>query len=138
MIHGVFILGMSCAGIASWRLNEAFLTGVVDRQEKLTEAQHVARLGSFERDLMSGQTTWSDEFYRLADLDPGTTLAGPESFFERVHPEDREGLLAGTRNTASNGVPLAVDVRLVVGDGSIRWLHVRSNRSSVPTVRSSR
>ena len=127
MIHGVFILGMSCAGIASWRLNEAFLTGVVDRQEKLTEAQHVARLGSWERDLVNGSTTWSDEFYRLVDLDPETTAAGPDSFFERVHREDRDHLLAGTRDTALNGVPLAIDVRLVVGDGSIRWLHVRSN-----------
>src|SRR5436190_5800095 len=36
-IHGMFVLGMSAAGVASWRLNEAFLFSVVEREQELSE-----------------------------------------------------------------------------------------------------
>src|SRR5687767_14284108 len=34
-VHGAFILAMSVAGIASWRLNEAFFASVLDRSSQL-------------------------------------------------------------------------------------------------------
>ena len=88
-IHGLFILGMSSAGIASWRLNESFLEGILERQEKLAEAQEVARLGSWERDLVTMEAMWSDEFFRLLELEPGQVHMGMDSFLGRVHPDDR-------------------------------------------------
>jgi len=68
-IHGAFILGLSAAGIASWKLNESLLQAASDREEKLAEAQGVARIGSWEWQVETGRVTWSDELYRLFGVD---------------------------------------------------------------------
>jgi diguanylate cyclase (GGDEF)-like protein/PAS domain S-box-containing protein len=128
-IHGLFILGMSSAGIASWRLNESFLNGVVDREEKLTEAQEVARMGSWERDLVTMGVMWSDEFFRLLDLEPGDVPAEMASFLTRVHPEDRDMVSEGVNSTLEDGTPFAADFRAVLKDGTSRWLHGRAKRT---------
>ena len=37
----------------------------------LAEAQRLAHLGSWERDLATGRVTWSEELYRIYGLNPG-------------------------------------------------------------------
>jgi diguanylate cyclase (GGDEF)-like protein len=124
-IHGVFVLGMSVAGILSWKLNERQLEATTDREEKLSEAQAVARLGNWDWDIATRDATWSAELYRLFDLDPLTVAPSFEAFLERVHPEDRELVQADLRRAVSEGVEHATDYRVVLGDGEVRWLHGR-------------
>ncbi|MHB8464154.1 MAG: EAL domain-containing protein [Acidimicrobiales bacterium] len=124
-IHGLFILGMSSAGIASWRLNESFMTGVIERQEQLEEAQEVAHLGGWERDLSTGRTTWSAELYRLLGLDPASTEPSTAVLLECVHPDDRASVAAGLDAAEHGGLPYAADLRIMRADG-IHWLHCRT------------
>jgi diguanylate cyclase (GGDEF)-like protein/PAS domain S-box-containing protein len=132
-IHGFFILGMSGAGIASWRLNEAFLSGVLVRQAQLAEAQSVAQLGSWERRLDRDLSSWSDELYRLLGVDPSVE-ATPQLFHSRVDLADRDAVQAAVDATIAGDGPFAIDFRLVraaddVPDGSVRWLHARGECS---------
>jgi diguanylate cyclase (GGDEF)-like protein/PAS domain S-box-containing protein len=126
-VHGAFILAMSLAGIASWRLNEAFMAGVLERSAQLAEAQSVARLGSWERDLRAGTATWSPELFRLLGLDPEEVGAGPDAFLALVHPDDRAAFEAGLALAVDDPAhpPLAMDVRVQTADGE-RWLHCRA------------
>ncbi|MFZ2828315.1 ATP-binding protein [Hydrogenophaga sp.] len=55
----------------------------------LKEAQQLAGLGSWEHDLGSGQLRWSDEVYRIFEVDPGLVHPSFEHFLRWVHPEDR-------------------------------------------------
>jgi diguanylate cyclase (GGDEF)-like protein/PAS domain S-box-containing protein len=128
-IHGLFILGMSSAGIASWRLNESFLTGVIERQEQLEEAQEVGRLGGWERNLITGKAAWSTEFYRLLGLEPAAVVPGPSAFFACIHPDDRAAVEAGLAATWESGNPYAADVRIIRADG-IHWLHCRAKATA--------
>ena len=41
-------------------------------QERLTQAQAMARLGSWEHDAVTGEMTWSDEVFRVMGYEPGT------------------------------------------------------------------
>jgi diguanylate cyclase (GGDEF)-like protein len=125
-IHGFFILGMSSTGVASWRLNESFLEGVLDRQDKLTEAQEVARMGSWERDLVTGEATWSPEFYRLMEMDPDGPTPSIDEFLARVHPDDRDLIGTGLATTREWGTQFTADFRTVLRDGTQRWLHCRA------------
>jgi diguanylate cyclase (GGDEF)-like protein/PAS domain S-box-containing protein len=125
-IHGLFILGMSAVGIVTWRLNETLLDAASDREERLAEAQAVARLGSWDWNLESGEVTWSDQLYRLFGADPGRFMPSYEAFLSRVHPEDRAAVVAAVEGMARGGVPLDADFRVVLDDGSVRWLHGRA------------
>ena len=135
-IHGVFVLGMSCAGIASWRLNELFMAGVVARQDQLMEAQSVARLGSWERDVESGEARWSREFYRLMGADPETVEPSSGAFFDFVHPDDLEKVEHALGLARTEGIPFTLDFRTRPVEGvEMRWLHGRGRRTETPDGR---
>ncbi len=123
-VHGAFILGMSATGLVSWRLNETLLRATADRQERLAEAQAVARLGSWELDLVSGRLVWSDELYRLFGVDAGEVNPSPRTLLSRVHPDDQDAL-AGLRQAVESGADHALDFRILLPDGTVRWLHGR-------------
>jgi diguanylate cyclase (GGDEF)-like protein/PAS domain S-box-containing protein len=124
-IHGAFILAMSCAGIASWKLNESFLGEVTRRSEQLAEAQQVAHIGSWDHDLVDGVTVWTPELYRLLGLKPDVVRASVDVFLDRVVAEDRPALQAAISAMSGEGIPYATDVRILTAGGELRWLHVK-------------
>jgi PAS domain-containing protein len=90
---------------------------------QLEFAQRIARIGSWEFDLATGESLWSDEGYRLLGWEPGSGEITFERFLAAVHPDDRarvrnlrvEGLQAG-------GGLVGVTYRLVRPDGEIRQM----------------
>jgi PAS domain S-box-containing protein len=79
---------------------------VTDRvriEAHLHRAQAMARIGSWERDLATGQTWWSDELFRLLGLEPGTSDPSFEAFLSVVHPEDRAALVAAFERGRAKG-----------------------------------
>ena len=138
-LHGLFVLGMSGTGLVSWRLNEMLLRATADREERLSEAQALARLGSWELDLATGRQEWSDEMYRLFGVDRTAAAATGASILDRIHPDDQDAL-ARLRSGFSSGTPSAMDFRILLPDGSVRWVHargaVREWRDGKPAVMS--
>jgi signal transduction histidine kinase len=59
-------------------------------KQNLDEAQQLARLGSWERDLESGKGFWSDNHYRLFNLNPRPLAPRMEEFYLMIHEEDRQ------------------------------------------------
>ena len=122
-VHGVFILGMSGAGIVSWRLNETLIAAAYRREASLAEAQEVGHLGSWELDRESGRAEWSTEMFRLLGLDPSSVKAGPQAFFGRVHEDDRDRLRDAIAAIRDDEL-YATDFR-IIRDNEVRWLHGR-------------
>jgi diguanylate cyclase (GGDEF)-like protein/PAS domain S-box-containing protein len=97
---------------------------LVAHARRLDEAQRLAGVGSFERDLVTGQETWSDEYYRLLGLQEGSE-ASWAVYLSRLHPDDRhrvEQLMA----THVPGAPLRYEARVLRPDGELRWIAVRA------------
>lgn len=59
-------------------------------KQNLDEAQRLAGLGSWERDLATGKGYWSENCYRLFNLSPHSPVPGMEEFFSMLHADDRE------------------------------------------------
>lgn len=59
------------------------------RSRHLDEAQRIAHVGSWERDLATGVLWWSDEAARIMGVEPGTFGGSLEAFLGLVHPDDR-------------------------------------------------
>lgn len=89
--------------------------------ERLAEAQRIGKMGSFEVDLASGQLTWSDEMYRIVDVDPSCPPSY-ETFLERLHDDDRERIRVLIERSLHSGLTTPSRARLVHRDGSIRHL----------------
>lgn len=58
-------------------------------KERLDTAQEIAQVGSWEWDIASGKLWWSDQVYRIFELDPHKTEPTYDLFLDRVHPKDR-------------------------------------------------
>ncbi len=94
-------------------------------RERLAQAQQVAKVGSWEKDLTTNALTWSDETYRIFGMDRTEGSASYEAFIARVHPDDRAAVRKAYQEAVANRTPYAIDHRILREDGSIQIVHER-------------
>lgn len=94
------------------------------REQQLARAQKITHLGSWEWDLVKGNSSWSDELYRILGLTPASIPASYKGFMERVHPEDRAVVKKVVQRALRKRQPLlSHNCRVVRPNGSIRIIH---------------
>src|SRR3990172_12809758 len=91
-----------------------------ESEARLNEAQSVATLGSWELNLVTGRLIWSDEIYRIFEIDPSQFGATYEAFLAAAHPEDREAVNKAYTDSLANKTPYVIEHRLVTTDGRIK------------------
>ncbi len=98
--------------------------GALRRSEELyQEAQRIAHLGSWEMDIATSESVWSDEFFRICGYEPGSIKPTAEIGFEIIHPDDRERAAAHVGHAIETGEPYDIEKRIVRPDGTVRWVH---------------
>ena len=104
-----------------------YLSELRRSQERLENAQRLARIGSWELDLQSGELTGSAEFHDLLGLPPeDTEKAIPHArVLERIPPDEREDLERALRLSLSEGADLHLDHR-ITRTGEERILHTQA------------
>lgn len=86
----------------------------------MTEAQRVANFGSWEWRVPEDSVTWSEQLFRIFGLDPSTFAATFEAYVERVHPDDRDRVVAAIERSIAEGRPYRLEHRVVRPDGEER------------------
>jgi PAS domain S-box-containing protein len=105
-------------------------TDELHRSERaLAEAQRIAKIGNWRLDARSGDLYWSDEIYRIFGRTPGEFAPSDERFFETIHPDDVTAVRESVAQTLSHGTPHSIDHRIVLPDGSVRWVHEEGVRT---------
>ncbi|BAV32567.1 diguanylate cyclase [Sulfuricaulis limicola] len=98
-----------------------------DSEARLKEAQRIAHIGSWELDLVSNQLTWSEEIFRIFEVDPHPSGPSYERvFLDAVHPDDREAVHRAYTESVTNRTPYDITHRLLMPDGRIKYVHERS------------
>lgn len=92
-------------------------------EANLAEAQRIAHLGNWELDLVHDRLRWSDEIYRIFGLAPQQFRATYEAFLDSTHLEDRTIVMSAMDAALKDGKPYAINHRIVLPDGSIRFVH---------------
>ena len=95
----------------------------------LAEAQRASRTGSFGWSVSSGEIVWSDETFRILDLDPANKPT-VEFILQRTHPEDRAFVQRILETVARDRKPLDVEHRLLMSDGSVKYVRVVGHPST--------
>ena len=93
--------------------------------QRLSEAQRVAHVGSWHLDLLSGKLLWSDEIFRLFEIDPTHFAATYEAFLDAIHPDDRERVADAYADSLARRSPYEITHRLLMRDGRVKWVHER-------------
>ncbi len=94
-----------------------------ESEQRLKEAERLSHLGSWSRDIATGKSSWSDEFFRICGLEPGSLEPAAELAFAIIHPDDRAQAIEAVNRAIETGIPYDIEIRIVLPDGSVRWLH---------------
>jgi diguanylate cyclase (GGDEF)-like protein/PAS domain S-box-containing protein len=93
-------------------------------EERLTLALEVTGLGTWDYDVATGVTVWSERMETLYGLKAGTYVQRLDMFTNFVHPEDRERVTGVAAQAFINKTDYALEYRTAQphADGSPRWL----------------
>ncbi len=115
------IMGLTCFNIDITERKE--LEILLEKERKfLTDAQRVAHTGSWYLDIPNGVLSWSDETYRIFELDKENIDDLHKTFYESVHPDDREMVNAPYLESLKTGIPYEIEHRIVMSDGRIKYV----------------
>ena len=90
----------------------------------LAAGQRLSHTGSWALNVLSKELFWSEETFRIFGVDPPmSSFVLAETFLQRIHPEDRPGIEQGIKEAPKASVGYAKDYRIVLPNGSIRYIH---------------
>jgi PAS domain S-box-containing protein len=92
---------------------------------RLVVAQEVARVGSWEIDVRSGVVVWSEEFYKILEMEPALLPASYAGFMSFIPPEDYARVDEAYVRSLRLRSTQAVEHRLQMPDGRIKFVEHR-------------
>ena len=93
--------------------------------KNLSEAQSIAQIGSWNREVSENTLYWSDELYRIFGLDPEADEITLEKFLDMIHPDDRQMMQDLALRSRETNLPFQAEHRIIRPDGTIRWIEER-------------
>ena len=124
----LLILAISFVAFVSWLLAKAKVQHELDEaslrysEASLNEAQRISSVGSWELDLITDRLQWSDQIYRIFEIDPEKFGASYEGFLDAIHPDDRERVNKAYTDSVESGSPYDIEHRLLMKDGRVKWV----------------
>ncbi len=93
------------------------------KERRLQEAQRVAKIGSWEFDPAANKITWSAEMFRLTGFDPEGDEPDYQTLMTHYHPDDIPLHDLAVLQALDDGLPYEFDIRILCGEGLMRWGH---------------
>ena len=118
------LVGGMAIDITEHRIAEETLR---ESEERLRLALDAGRMGSWEWQIGSHRVTWSPGLEAIHGLEPGSFEGTFEAYQSDIHPEDREYVLDSLRKTLQEGKEHRIEYRIVLPDGTVRWVEGRGN-----------
>ena len=104
--------------------SEAMMEDLRRSEETLETAQRIARLGTWEWDLVTSRVAWSEEACRLIGLGGGGEDTQFHDFLACVHADDAARVTRALEAALRNESPFDLDHRIVrPSDGVTRFVH---------------
>jgi len=91
----------------------------------LAQTQQLSRTGSFGWTPSTGEVHWSDESFRIYELDRNIKPT-VEVVLQRIHPDDRAFVRQAIGETSRGEKELDLTYRLLMADGSVKYVQVLS------------
>ncbi|MBI1184311.1 PAS domain-containing protein [bacterium] len=93
-------------------------------EANLLEAQKIAKLGSWEYDIMADQPTWSPEAYRIMGVDSHSTPPGVDAHESFMYPGEFDKFKALVSRAAEKGIPFETKLKMRI-DNKPKWAYTR-------------
>ncbi len=94
-------------------------------QARLKEAQRIAGVGNWVCLIDKGEQWWSDQMYRMLEVDPAATEPGYRTLLQQIHVEDRPAYEAAIQRSFEHGEPFEIEYRLLTHGGETAIMQER-------------
>ena len=121
----LLLLGFGAVIVRDQRTLARSQRALAHSEAGLKEAEQLAGLGSWNYDLDSGRLQWSDEVYRIFEVDPAQVQPSFERFLEWVHPDDRTLVQQTFESSVQERRPYNVVHRLLLPSGRVKYVRER-------------
>lgn len=88
----------------------------------LKKSQQMAHIGSWELDHGNNILFWSDENFRIFEVDPTRFDSSYEAFLDAVHPDDRAMVDKAYTDSLKNRTPFTIVHRLLFPDQRVKFV----------------
>ncbi len=85
-----------------------------------------AGMGTWEQDLITGESLWDEQMWRLRGLEPQAQAPSVDERMALVHPDDREVTLRKLNEATTAGTLSNLEFRVRWPDGQTRWIASRA------------
>jgi signal transduction histidine kinase/PAS domain-containing protein len=144
LIHAAFVAALAVVLVVSWGVSEReherhlaeqarAAAAVEESERRLSEAQTLAGIGTWEWRVESGELIWSLPQYHLYGQDPDSFRATLAGYLELVHPEDRAAVTQSLEACREHGTEFVSEHRVRRPDGSVFWSLGRARATRGPS-----
>lgn len=98
---------------------------IYESEHLLAKSQQITHIGSWRLDIISNELIWSEEIFRIFEIDPKIFGATYDAFLEAVHPLDREVVNTKYQESLKNKTPYSLEHRLLMKDGRVKFVKER-------------
>ena len=93
-----------------------------ESEERLKEAQAIARIGRWELNFITNALHWSESIYDLFEIDHSEFGTSYEAFLGAIHPSDRDRVNQAFTQSLADKTPYEISHRLLMPDGRVKWV----------------
>lgn len=90
--------------------------------ERFNKVEMLSHLGSYEVDLKTGKTIWSDELFRIFGFQPKSFEPTREKRIELTYANDKKLVKENIEKAINEKYGFTIENRILRPDGSIRWV----------------
>ncbi len=96
------------------------------KELRLSQAQEMANVGSWDRDLATGASYWSEQALRICGFDPGKGSPTYDEWISCIHPQDRNWVTEAVKKAEKESLNSSLYHRILTPSGTIRYVHTQS------------
>lgn len=94
-------------------------------QHDLSQAQRIGNIGHWELDLEKNQLFWSDQVFRIFELEPQSIIPSYELFLSFIHPDDHSLVNNAYRSSIKNHSSYQITHRVITKQGNLKYVEER-------------
>ncbi len=107
-----------------------------ESEELYKEAQALTHIGNWTWNIKKNKITWSDELFRIYDMEPQSEEITMEKFQSHIHPDDREMRLKQIEDELNTMQPSEYFFRIISDKNKVKTLHgiseIKADRNGKP------
>jgi signal transduction histidine kinase/ActR/RegA family two-component response regulator len=92
-----------------------------ERQQVILETQKMAKIGSWEFFLDQRHLIWTEEMFRIFEIDPNTKNLLSE-YFKKLHPEDKSSVSNMLTNPSFNDEINYLEYKILLDDNRVKYV----------------